>query len=89
MATFQEVISQTKEAREARDQELAVADAKVEMGAAIAAARRNVISAERAVRSSITIPFNPARYVEATRDLEDAQNDLAAFEAAAQTLALV
>jgi len=88
MATFRETISLSKEQKEAGLVEYQVQEAAGEMINAIATAGRAVSRAQSALVKAVSVPFNPARYVEAQRDLADAKDDLEAYQAAAEELGL-
>jgi len=88
MSLFRDTISQSKEQREAGLIDLRVQEATVEMSHALVTAQRQRSAAQARLTAAITVPFDPARYVQAARDVAQAEQDIVDLRAAAQELGL-
>ncbi len=80
MAKLVEILGRDEKKVKADELALNVDAAKLKVDGDIIAAKRFINDLESRLNNTITVPFNPAAYINAKRELADAQADLKALE---------
>lgn len=81
MAKLVEILGRDEKKVKADELNLNVDAAKLKVDGDIIAAKRRINELESAMNNTITVPFNPASYINAKREVAFAKEDLAELEA--------
>lgn len=86
MAKLVEILGRDEKKVKADELALNVDAAKLKVDGDIIAAKRRVNKLEADMNNTITVPFDPAAYINAKRELADANADLKELEALKEEL---
>lgn len=81
MAKLIEILGRDEKKVKADELNLNVDAAKLKVDGDIIASKRLINELEAAMNNTVTVPFNPAVYINAKRELAAAKEDLAELEA--------